>query len=301
VTPVVNQGQCGSSGSFAAAAAVEGAEAIFCNNSALQALSVQQLIDCAGAGCNGDVLSKDLQYIQDHGLLPNAKYPRTGTAGTCKVTNSTNTLACPVVAWKAVPPGDNMALKAAVARQPVLVAVDAASQGFQFYSKGIFCGSCGSDPNQALLIVGYGSAATRDYWILKNSWGSLWGERGYINLLRSDATGPGECGVASSAFYPVLVPALQEVTRSACPTGDTYCIGLTGNPASFCKFWDPRPNCEYEPLNCSCTCNEGDAFCRREVGDESYCDFWAPSPANVCHGSTKTCSCSWQGPTEGKP
>lgn len=85
---------------------------------------------------------------------------------------------------------------------------------------------------------------------------------------------------------------------SPCEHGDAYCIGMTGNPGSYCKYWDPKPTCQYNPIPCNCNCSgpmvsSGDKLCKKEFGPASYCKFWKPPPANVCQGSTKQCSCSW--------
>lgn len=78
--------------------------------------------------------------------------------------------------------------------QPVAVAVEADSLGFQLYKKGVFSGKCGTDLNHGVLAVGYGTLDGVGFWKVKNSWGANWGNQGYINLLKS-GDGPGQCGI----------------------------------------------------------------------------------------------------------
>jgi C1A family cysteine protease len=100
---------------------------------------------------------------------------------------------------------DEDALKAAVAKQPVSVAVDASGRNFQFYFGGIFSGFCSRNLNHGVTIVGYGEDSGIEYWIVKNSWGSKWGEDGYIKLKRGSTDERGECGINMQASYPVEV------------------------------------------------------------------------------------------------
>jgi C1A family cysteine protease len=175
VTPVRNEGQCGSSYAFAAVAAVEGAHRIMTGQ--LVALSSQQVIDCSHAngnhGCNGGWPEKALAFIQQHGLSAESEYPYTARDGVCRK-------ATPVVritGWHAVAVSD-AALVAAVAKQPVVAVVDA-SGAFQTYHGGVLT-KMGSQANHCVTIVGYGT----DYWLVKNSWGTSWGESGYARLAR---------------------------------------------------------------------------------------------------------------------
>lgn len=95
---------------------------------------------------------------------------------------------------------------AAVAQQPVSVAIEADTQVFQSYTSGIISSKeCGTNLDHGVLVVGYGSEGGKDYWILKNSWGSDWGEQGFFRILRSaNENGPGICGLQEQPSYPTL-------------------------------------------------------------------------------------------------
>ncbi|GJN39184.1 hypothetical protein PR202_gb28286 [Eleusine coracana subsp. coracana] len=90
-----------------------------------------------------------------------------------------------------------------VAHQPVSVAIEASGRAFQLYHSGIFDGRCGTSLDHGVTAVGYGSEDGKDYWIVKNSWGTKWGESGYIRMARNIYAFSGKCGIAMEASYPV--------------------------------------------------------------------------------------------------
>merc|ERR1712066_326976 len=95
---------------------------------------------------------------------------------------------------------DEDALKAAVSKHPVSVAIEADKSAFQLYRSGVLdSSSCGTNLDHGVLVVGYGTDG-KDYWKVKNSWGSSWGEQGYIRLIRGKG-GAGECGLLQQASY----------------------------------------------------------------------------------------------------
>jgi len=202
VTDVKNQGQCGSCWAFSTTGSVEGA--MFLKHGKLTSLSEQQLVDCDTAqdqGCNGGLMDNAFTYIKANGLDSEADYGYKGTDGTCQASSNTPAVAVgQLTGFTDVKVGDETALAAAVAQQPVSVAIEADQFAFQFYSGGVLTGRCGTRLDHGVLTVGYGTDSGKDYWKVKNSWGSRWGEKGYIRIER----GTNKCGIANSASFPTV-------------------------------------------------------------------------------------------------
>jgi len=199
VTPVKNQQQCGSCWAFSATGSTEGSVAI--KTGKLTSLSEQQLVDCSDSygnqGCNGGLMDQAFEYIIANGITTEAAYPYTAQDGQCQ---SGKPVASRLTSYVDVTAGSEDALLQAVALGPVSVAIEADQQCFQFYSGGILSDpSCGMQLDHGVLAVGYGTTAGTDFWIVKNSWGTSWGESGYIRMIR----GQNECGIAQEASYPV--------------------------------------------------------------------------------------------------
>lgn len=208
VTSVKDQGQCGSCWSFSSTGAVEGAWAIF--KGTLVDLSEQELVDCATGlsygshGCNGGQMEGAFKFVIENGQCSNSEYPYTSgttkTGGTCKK--------CSAVAQMNtcydVKPNDQISLKGAVAQQPVAVAISADTKLFQSYSSGVITSSsCYTSLDHGVLVVGYGTENGQDYWLVKNSWSSTWGENGYVKIARSSSNNdPGICGIAMDPSFP---------------------------------------------------------------------------------------------------
>lgn len=199
VTPVKDQGQCGSCWSFSATGALEGA--YFAKSGILVSLSEQQLVDCdsSSSGCGGGLMDNAFRYVQHHPLATEAEYPYKGVQGVCHA-SSTDTPTLLVHGKVDLPQGDEHALAAALATQPVSVAIQANEFAFQFYKAGVLTAACGKQLDHGVLLVGYGVDAGVAYWKIKNSWGPKWGESGYIRIER----GSNKCGVAESASFPLL-------------------------------------------------------------------------------------------------
>jgi xylem cysteine proteinase len=199
VTPVKNQGQCGSCWAFSTTGSVEGALQI--SSGTLTSLSEQMLVDCAASsgnqGCNGGLMDYAFTWIKSNGICSEQDYRYTGKDGSCKK-------GCKVVTkvkgFKDVQQGSEAQLKIAVTQQPVSVAIEADQSAFQFYSGGVFSAACGTQLDHGVLAVGYGAQGSQNYWIVKNSWGSSWGESGYIRMVQ----GKNECGISLAASYPTM-------------------------------------------------------------------------------------------------
>ncbi len=177
VSPVKNQGNCGSCWAFSAVGILE-SWALMNNHTV--SLSEQQLVDCSKSygnqGCNGGFNYQGLAYVKDHGIANSSEYAYTAKTGTCqkqgggfKIASVPSTKGC-------------TGLQNAIQSRPIGVSADATN--WSKYSSGIF-NNCGNSLNHDILLVGL--AAT--YWKIKNSWGSTWGEKGFIRLAPGNTCG----------------------------------------------------------------------------------------------------------------
>ena len=213
VTPVKDQGQCGSCWSFSTTGALEGIYKI--NTGKLVEFSEQQLVDCDNFknggkyhGCNGGLMDNAFTWISKNGgLCSEDEYPYISGDGTTESCKKTCSLVpkSKIVSYVDVDQSDN-SLMQAISQQPVSIAIEADQRDFQLYKSGVFTGTCGTNLDHGVLVVGYGSESGSDYYLVKNSWGTTWGEGGYIKLGRGPQynSGKGQCGILLEASYPVL-------------------------------------------------------------------------------------------------
>jgi len=200
VTPVKNQGQCGSCWAFSTTGSVEGAEFLFGTKS-LTSLSEQNLVDCSkqNDACKGGLMDYAFEYIESHPLMPEADYPYTGhhsAFSKCKYEKSQGV--GHVKSYKDVQPKSKEQLMAAVQQQPVSIAVEADKSVFQSYRHGVITSrTCGTKLDHGVLAVGYGTEDGEDYFLVKNSWGPSWGDKGYLKIGANNV-----CGILEQPSYP---------------------------------------------------------------------------------------------------
>jgi len=206
VTEVKNQGNCGSCWAFATVASLEGAYYLKTGN--LLEFAEQQLVSCddVDAGCNGGWMEDAYTWIQQNkGLTTEDQYPYTSgdsaSSGTCVASGYTNVADSAPSSFTDVTTESVDAMMSAVAQQPVAIAIQANQLTFQSYKSGVFTGRCGTNLDHGVTVVGYGTDDGVDYWKVKNSWGTTWGEGGYIRISK-DSTN--KCGVLSAGVYPNL-------------------------------------------------------------------------------------------------
>ena len=203
VNAIQNQASCGSCWAFSSVAALEGAH--FVATGELLKFSEQELVDCSteegNAGCNGGIMEGSFEYWQTHFAVLESDYGYKGRDGSCKYDSSTKTKV-ETTGYTEVTRQSASSMKAALAQQPVSVAIQANQLGFQFYSGGVFDNTnCGTDLDHAVNLVGYGTENGQEYFILRNSWGTSWGEAGYMKMANT-GDGDGICGVLLNGVYP---------------------------------------------------------------------------------------------------
>jgi cathepsin L len=202
VTPVKNQGQCGSCWAFSTTGGTEGAWEI--GTGSLVSLSEQQLVDCSkqNSGCNGGLMDYGFSFYESTSIASESSYAYTARDGSCKSSYTTAIPRGGVTGYKDVSSSTN-ALMSAIQTQPVSVAVEADQSAFQGYSGGIITSGCGTSLDHGVLAVGYDSSA--GYFLVKNSWGASWGDNGYLKI----GTSGNVCGIHSQPSYPVVSGSVQ--------------------------------------------------------------------------------------------
>ncbi|XP_047530882.1 cathepsin L-like [Vanessa atalanta] len=206
VTNVKDQGQCDSCWAFSTTGSVEGQH--FRSNGYLESLSEQNLVDCSGPygnyGCEGGFMGNAFRYIIDNGGIDTENsYPYEAVDDICRFDPAS--VGATITGYVDLPSGDEETLQQAVGTVgPISIAIDDSQESFQFYADGVYYDeNCSSDNiNHAMLAVGYGMDQNGgNYWLVKNSWGTTWGDLGYIKMARNQRN---HCGIATYASYPLV-------------------------------------------------------------------------------------------------
>ena len=204
VTPVKNQGSCGSCWSFSTTGALEGAH--FNAVGKLVSLSESQFVNCDKTchGCEGGLMDLAFKYAETHPVMTEEQWPYEPHSEpfSCWLKYKSSKGVTSVKSYKDVPASNPDQLKAFLMNGPVSVAIEADKAAFQQYTGGVLSGdACGTQLDHGVLAVGWGTdASAGDYIIVKNSWGPKWGVAGFIKL--ASAAGKGTCGINQSASQP---------------------------------------------------------------------------------------------------
>jgi len=230
VTPIKNQGQCGSCWSFSTTGGIEGQW--FLAGNKLTSLSEQELVSCdtIDSGCNGGLMDNAFTWLlQAHNgsLVTEASYPYVsgdGNVPTCSMTNTQ--FGARIDSYKNVASSEADMAAFVYTSGPLSIAVDAES--WQLYSGGIMTNCVSGQLDHGVLIVGYDDASTPPYWIIKNSWGATWGEEGYIRVEK----GTGQCSIGQYQCTSIVKKAgpTPAPTTSAPTPAPTQPPGPTAPP-----------------------------------------------------------------------
>jgi len=241
VSPVKNQAQCGSCWAFATTETLESHAALSVDPPQMKILAPQQLVDCAPnpkkcggtGGCEGSTAEIAYDYIAslgaNGGMTEEKNMPYKGRDMTCSYNPTKTPPAATASGFVKLPENNYTALLNAIATLgPIAISVEADT--WSFYGGGIFpankCNLKNTDIDHAVQLVGYGTDAGKDYWIVRNSWGASWGEKGFIRIERSsdglpcnkdttpgdgsacppfpsEVTVCGACGIIYDTCYPV--------------------------------------------------------------------------------------------------
>merc|ERR1719242_2156218 len=321
VSPVKNQRQCGSCVAFASMAAIETCFKKVTGGD-FGDYSEQQLVDCGyqqnGAnGCDGAPSYSYIKYAADSSLelTHESTYPYLNTDPklTCPSTEPYN-LGAKLTGSYHTYTGTEDQLKAAVAEHGAVVTSVAAAGPFSNYGGGVFSGCTSSKTDHAVTVVGYGTANGEDYWLIKNSWGTGWGEAGFIRLKR----GVGMCGVGSvivvakcdksegaiSAPLTTVKPCVDKYSN--CPTlAKTNCYSFGESCAKSCGNCEgltpaPSNTCYDRFSNCA---SLAETSCYKEKYKTDCCiscglgEGMTPAASNTCYDTYGNCAdlCPWYG------
>ncbi|KAH3803140.1 procathepsin L-like [Dreissena polymorpha] len=203
VTPVKNQGGCGSCWAFSALGSLEAI--IFKKSGKTTDLSEQDLVDCTKGGygnygCRGGWMTNAFNYIRRRGVSTEKCYPYSGQDGRCRYRRR---IGASIRGYRNVGKSEHSLASALSRVGPIAVAADCSDRGFSLFKCGIYYNpNCQANrPNHAMVLVGYVYSTAGNYWIIKNSWGTTWGDKGYVYMAKDKGD---NCGLRNFASYPTL-------------------------------------------------------------------------------------------------
>jgi len=288
VTPVKDQSRCGSCWAFSTTGSVEGAYQIATGN--LVSFSEEDLVQCdkVDHGCQGGLMDNAFEFIEKNGICTESDYPYTSGGGVTGSCVSGCKPAATLTGYTDVPSMDEDALKSAVAIGPVSVAIEADKSAFQLYKSGILDSTaCGTNLDHGVLTVGYGTDSGTDYWKVKNSWGTTWGEQGYIRMAR----GKNMCGISQQASYPTGVKAAGPSPPGPSP-GPSPTPPSPPTPSSS-HYEDPKGGCQSDEIEITIQGVTGD-MC------SPSCSIFKACPTDVPAGVTAGPQCALSDSQSGK-
>ena len=205
VTTPKDQKNCGSCYTFAVAAALETLYKI--KNNRLVTFSAQQILDCSekvgNTGCNGGYIDMTMEYAVRDGLTTESGYAAyKAEKGTCTYVPARHSVFKPS-SYKQVKQNDYKELQAAVAKGTVATTVNSSEREFYMYKSGVITANCSPQVDHSVAIVGYNTDAAIPYWIVKNCWGTSWGDGGYVKIaMGNHHNGAGLCGINQYNYLP---------------------------------------------------------------------------------------------------
>ncbi|CAI6001165.1 unnamed protein product [Closterium sp. NIES-65] len=307
MTPVLNQQLCESCWALTSTDIVSIVWALV-NNQTAEPLSPQHVCDCAaGQCCEGGWPEWGFQFIlANGGLATNEEYPYVAHGNSTCRNIAQGLLKAKMTGWEKVPVRSNKALMKAVAQQPVLVYLASGTNDFISYSGGIFDGNCSGDIDHAMLLAGYNvTDPDGSYWILKNTWGTNWGENGFMRL-RMLPDGNGKCNVMSeNAIYPVFYErnsrACEVITPNPC--GGGVCEVRSGRARCNCppgfveRLEESAPKC-VTATPCDANPNPcGVGTCNNEFDGTYTCS--CPAGSVIGSRTDRAMTCIWYTVTQG--
>ncbi|XP_043576803.1 procathepsin L-like [Chiloscyllium plagiosum] len=200
VTPVKKQGRCGSCWAFSVTGAIEGQWAKKCRR--LVSLSEQNLLDCDthSYGCMGGFKLSAFEYVKENGIQSEKAYPYIAKQSHCKFRK--DKIAARIKKCNKVKKGEQNLAKALWKHGPIAVSLNSHPRSFHLYKQGVYSDpKCTQRRGHAVLVVGFGRENGINYWLVKNSWGTHWGEKGYIKIAKNRGN---LCGIANYGVYPIV-------------------------------------------------------------------------------------------------